>query len=203
MSDGAEKLLAYFQNKSVIYAGFFLLTVLGLPAAGRIKAIHRETVFSLALFFFSFLGTAIGLYFREHYFILSLPAFAILVGLCVVSLQQTLASGAGTKYFRMIPLLLFAGVLGWNIFLQRQMFFQWPAVQVCQAIYAEDPFVEAPAVADYIREHSPPNARMAVLGSEPEIYFYSQRHSATGYLYAYPLMEPQPYAAENAARDDW
>ena len=73
------------------------------------------------------------------------------------------------------------------------MFFQRPAVQICQSHLCEEPFVEAPAVAGYIREHSSPNARVAVLGSEPEIYFYSHRHSATGYLYAYPLMEPQPY----------
>jgi len=35
---------------------------------------------------------------------------------------------------------------------------------------------------------------VAVLGSEPEIYFYAKRHSATGYIYTYPLMEPQPFA---------
>jgi hypothetical protein len=33
-----------------------------------------------------------------------------------------------------------------------------------------------------------------VVGSEPEIYFYAQRRSATGYIYTYPLMESQPYA---------
>jgi hypothetical protein len=32
------------------------------------------------------------------------------------------------------------------------------------------------------------------LGSEPEIYFYSGRRSATGHIYTYGLMEPQPYA---------
>ena len=32
------------------------------------------------------------------------------------------------------------------------------------------------------------------MGSEPEIYFYSGRHSATGYIYTYELMEPQKYA---------
>jgi hypothetical protein len=32
------------------------------------------------------------------------------------------------------------------------------------------------------------------MGSEPQIYFYAQRHSATGYIYTYALMEPQPNA---------
>ena len=38
--------------------------------------------------------------------------------------------------------------------------------------------------------------QLRVLGSEPEIYFYSHRHSATGYIYTYGLMEPQKYAQQ-------
>ena len=34
-----------------------------------------------------------------------------------------------------------------------------------------------------------------MIGSEPEIFFYSHRRSATGYICTYPLVEPQPYAA--------
>ncbi len=33
-----------------------------------------------------------------------------------------------------------------------------------------------------------------MLGSEPQIYFYSNRHSATGHIYTYALMEEQKYA---------
>ena len=40
----------------------------------------------------------------------------------------------------------------------------------------------------------PEKATLAVLGSEPEIYFYSSRHSTTGYIYTYGLMEEQKYA---------
>lgn len=35
---------------------------------------------------------------------------------------------------------------------------------------------------------------MAILGSEPEIFFYSGRRSATGHIYMYGLMENQPHA---------
>ncbi len=35
---------------------------------------------------------------------------------------------------------------------------------------------------------------MAVLGSEPEIFFYADRRSATGYIYMYSLMENHEYA---------
>ena len=44
-----------------------------------------------------------------------------------------------------------------------------------------------------LREHSAPDARIAILGSEPEILFYARRHSATGYIYMYDLLEgPNP-----------
>jgi hypothetical protein len=68
------------------------------------------------------------------------------------------------------------------------------AAQGAHALYGAELFPEAETVAAYIRENSNPEAQIAVLGSEPEIYFLSHRHSATGYIYAYPLMEPQPFA---------
>jgi hypothetical protein len=63
-------------------------------------------------------------------------------------------------------------------------------------IYPDNPFAEAVKIAAYLREHTNPDDTIAVLGSEPEICFYAQRHSATGYIYTYGLMEPQKYARE-------
>src|SRR5262245_15379312 len=63
-----------------------------------------------------------------------------------------------------------------------------------RSIYGENPFPESLEIARYIREHSPPTARIAVLGSEPQICFYARRRSATGYLYTYDLMESRNYA---------
>ena len=57
-------------------------------------------------------------------------------------------------------------------------------------------FPEAMAVADYVRDHSSSQDRIAVVGSEPEIYFYSHRRSATGYIYVFPLVEKQPFALQ-------
>ena len=38
-----------------------------------------------------------------------------------------------------------------------------------------------------------------MIGSEPQIYFYSHRRSATGYIYTYPLLEHQPFAQKMQA----
>jgi hypothetical protein len=67
-------------------------------------------------------------------------------------------------------------------------------VTACRTLYPGEPFPEALVVSDYIRKNSDHGARIAMLGSDPEIYFYSRRHAATGYIYTFPLAEDQPYA---------
>jgi hypothetical protein len=66
--------------------------------------------------------------------------------------------------------------------------------EVSRELYGRNPFVEAVEIARYLRERSVPTDRIAVIGSEPEIYFYARRPAATGYIYTYPLMEAQRYA---------
>ena len=63
-------------------------------------------------------------------------------------------------------------------------------------VYQENPFIEAIGVADFIRARTDPGDTIAVIGSEPEIYFYCRRPSATGFIYMYPLVEKQPYARQ-------
>ena len=65
---------------------------------------------------------------------------------------------------------------------------------LARLIYGRNPFPESVPIARYLREHTAPGDRVAVVGSEPQIYFYAGRRSATGYIYTYPLMELQPYA---------
>jgi hypothetical protein len=64
--------------------------------------------------------------------------------------------------------------------------------EVCRTLYRGNPFIESITVSDYIRVHSAPAARIVVMGSEPEMYFYAKRHSGTGYIYTYNLFESQP-----------
>jgi hypothetical protein len=163
------------------------LTVLWWSSKARV---HAGFVGWFALF--SFLAVCPGLYFRQHYFILMLPAVSLLVGLAI---------GAATDKFgmspllRAIPVLVFLGAGVYTVAAQREFFFALDPVTACRVTYGTNPFVEAIQVADYIKNQTPDGARIAVVGSEPEIYFYARRHSATGYIYTYPLMEEQKYAS--------
>jgi hypothetical protein len=99
--------------------------------------------------------------------------------------------------FPLKPVLLWL-LLGMALFFpfweQRNVFFLWPADKLCRGIYGTNPFPECREIAKYIQSHTTPDESIAVLGSEPEVYFYSHRRSATGYIYTYGLLEPQPFA---------
>ena len=79
---------------------------------------------------------------------------------------------------------------------QRAPLFQWDATTVSRARYGRNPFPESIEIARYIASNSSPRDRIAVLGSEPQLYFYTRRQSATRYVYAYALMEPNPHAGQ-------
>jgi hypothetical protein len=196
LPEGWQHLIAYLKGTRDVAAGFWVILILGLPLAFLDKGIRRQAVFAAAFGLFSFLGVAVGLYFRTHYFVMALPAFAILLGAAVVAMQRAVRFQLLADVFKSLPLILFATAMAWVIYYQSQFFFEWSPVQNGRIIYGLDLFEESVAAAQYIREHSAPDARIAVVGSEPEIYFYAHRHSATGYIYTYALMELQPHAGE-------
>jgi hypothetical protein len=90
--------------------------------------------------------------------------------------------------------LIPAAAIVFPVWQQRGYYFFWSPEQACRRIYGANPFVESPVIADYIKTHSRLDDRIAVLGSEPEVFFDANRRSATGYIYTYALMESHPFA---------
>jgi hypothetical protein len=85
-------------------------------------------------------------------------------------------------------------VLGLSLFQERAYLFELTPTQLSRRIYNVAPFPESVEIGRYIRENSLEGDTIAVLGSEPQIYFYARRRSATGYIYMYPLMGRHKYA---------
>jgi len=154
--------------------------------------------FTVGLLGWSFVGASAGLYYRRHYFILMLPAVCLLAGKAVAWSAQQLARVVRINRFRLSASCAAVFALGWAqaLYAHRAIFFEMSPERIVRHEYGGNPFLEALEFGKYIREHSGPDARIAVLGSEPEIYFYAQRHSATGYIYTYGLMEEQTYASQ-------
>ena len=157
---------------------------------------NRHSLFVAGLLLFSFLAVCPGLYFREHYFVLLLPAVAILAAIGADSVRNFFARDKSLLVAKVVPLLLAILVLFHTIHQQRDFFLYMSPTMASRTTYLANPFPESLEIARFIKEHSSTDDRIAVLGSEPQIYFYSNRRSATGYIYTYALMEPHPYALQ-------
>jgi hypothetical protein len=148
---------------------------------------QREAKFIIVcLLGFSLMALMVSFYFFRHYFIVLLPVASLLVAVAV----RGAARGAGWKVAGGAFALACAGF----IFVNRTVWFELAPDAVCRSLYQRDPFPEAVEIGRYIREHSAPGDSIEILGSEPEIYFYAHRHSASGYIYMYDLMKLSPYA---------
>jgi len=175
---------------------FWLLAGAGLAALFTKQRSKTDRFFMLSLLFFSFLAICPGLYFREHYFIMLLPAVALLVGIAARSTAYFLTSGQKRRFHPFIPTLLLIIAVGYGIYLERKYYFFFSPEQATRSTYGPSPFPEAVQIARYIKEHTLASDRIAVLGSEPEIFFYADRLSATRHIYMYGLMENQKYATQ-------
>ena len=175
--------------------------VLWLVAAVGLVALALDRWPPLTRFFIfgvlatSFLGVCPGFYFREHYFILLLPAIALLVGITAVSMRRLLSRCFSPAASLNVTVAVFAGLAVLFVVRERGYLFSMTPRELIRSRYGTNPFVEAIEIGRYIKEHTNERDRIMVVGSEPEIYFYADRVSASGYIYTYALMEPQPYAA--------
>lgn len=143
----------------------------------------------------SLLSICPGFYFRHHYFLLLLPPVALCAaaGLCWSSRLLFAGSRLGTGG----GLLLFtAAALIDPVRVEAPYLFLWSDEQVARSSYEANPFPESLVIGDYLKRHTAKTDRIAVIGSEPQIYFYAQRRSATGHIYTYALMEDQPFARQ-------
>lgn len=178
----------------------WLLSGIGLVALWWDKALREKREFLTCLLVFSLLSVCPGWYFRSHYFVLVLPPTALLIGTAVSAAGRRLVQSRVPRLAPAIPALVLASVWTIMLLMHGSFFFSASPVAACRQLYKLQPFPEAVHIADYIRDHSTADDQVAVLGSEPEICFYAHRHSATGFIYMYPLTEIQPLASELRGR---
>jgi len=171
----------------------WILAALGLTSPLWSRKARGHASFLLGFLACSFLAVTPGLYFRQHYFVLLLPSVSLLTGVAVDCGALSIPRPRH-RFLRLLPIAVFVLCFSYSIFRQKELFFELDPIAACRIIYGANPFPEAMTIGEHLRQQMPPHATLAVLGSEPEIYFYSGRQSATGYIYTYGLMEEQKYA---------
>lgn len=137
------------------------------------------------------LAVSAGLYFREHYFVQLLPVVAGLVG--VAATGPGSSSHVARHWKRVGPLAAFVLVAACAVAQREYLFVRAPR-DISRVAYAGNFFVEVEDLARELKARSAPSDEVVVLGSEPQLYAYAGRRSATPFIYTYALMEDSPFA---------
>jgi hypothetical protein len=174
----------------------WLLAGIGLLASFISKRLRGHSLFVVGFLLCSFLCTCPGFYFRNHYFVLLLPAVAVLAGIGLTGIGSVLMRSKASAATILVPALAGLGILSHAMYQQKDFLSVTDPNVASRRTYADNPFPESLKIAEYVNAHTSSTDTVAILGSEPQILFYAHRRSATGYIYAYPLMEPHPYALE-------
>jgi hypothetical protein len=156
---------------------------------------RRTAVWSTVLLLAGLAATVPGFYFRGHYFLMVMPGIALLNAALLLALAERIRRSAQVQMLKLVTAAIFLVIIGDLAVRNAAVWYQMTPAQICRKIYGFSPFPESPEIARYLAAHTNPDDTIAVLGSEPQIFFLAGRHSASGYIYVYPLTEPQPLAA--------
>lgn len=174
----------------------WLAGLAGLFCVWQKKLWDGPAELAAVLFLAALAAACPGFYFRNHYFLMAMPGLALLAAALILTVARTLKNSGSARWSIWLPACVAGLILG-NLFaINGAIWFEKSPLAATCALYGASPFPEAAPLADYLEKNTSPTDTLAILGSEPEIFFLSHRHSASGYLYLYSLTEPQPLAPQ-------
>ena len=157
-----------------------------------LHARQKHEINSKFIFWFliaSLLTTCPGLYFRPHYFVTVIPPVAILAGFFICRCNLLFDKKFNLVSSNNFSIILLAFFIIFSLYSERNNYFIYSNDQLVKKIYGKNPFVESKIISEYIKKNTSPKDLVAIIGSEPQILFYSKRISSTGYIYTYGLKE--------------
>jgi hypothetical protein len=133
-------------------------------------------------------GAKMGLRDFPHYFVPVLPGIAMLSGAYISLLSHRLVElFRGSSWLR--PALAAAialGLFAWQADDYADFYFRSSPTEMARAEFGQQGelvFARAEEVASYVRASTKPGEEIIVWANEPEVYFLSERRSASRYIY--------------------
>ena len=152
--------------------------------------------FYLALFIFSAISAATSP--APHYFLLAIPFWAIIIGASLGDIVSHLNSWPAKNILGKILVFLSVAALalGSAVVPVASQFEKTPDQMNLWVYGPTDPFDEARLVGEKIKKATGKDDRIFIAGSEPEIFYYSQRQCATRFDITYPFIINSPFQTD-------
>jgi hypothetical protein len=163
-----------------------------------IKSINFKTkLFAITLTFFSFMMIVPGFYFYGHYWIQLIPGLAILAGLTFHCISALLNSfNIKYNFIKYAYIGLFAILTFNHLSSQKSYYFNPNYERILRTVYGNNPFPESMEIANWITANSKPEDQIVLLGSEPQIYFYTKKKCPSRHAYFAAIVDNVPQHKE-------
>ncbi len=165
----------FFWIHSVLAVGVCLLR----PINFKLKCL------AITLLAFSFLTIVPGYFFYGHYWIQTIPGLSLISGLtyyCIITVFESKIK-LGKLSLKYIYLTIFA-ILTFNHINALKSYYFHPNYElILRQVYGNNPFPEAMEIGNFINANSKPEDNIVLIGSEPEIYFYTKKKSPSRHAY--------------------
>ncbi|MBI5554991.1 MAG: hypothetical protein HY920_03950 [Elusimicrobia bacterium] len=171
--------------KGILVSHFSLVFLLLLALIITLFKRRKELAWYWLWFFSLLLSTATGWHFRSQYFQLLIPAQALLIAWVIQYIYRRLLNKnhwLRSGYYAFATLLVLFPLVS----LVKQYHFISPEM-ISRKLYVGQIFSMAKTIGRYVARHTAPADKIYILGSEPEIYFYSQRTLVGTHITAYTL----------------
>jgi hypothetical protein len=198
LSIGAIKLsfIGGFQNLFYFASLIWVVAGIGLITIFSNKFNKQSGILTLGLFIAGIIAVSVGFYFRPHYFILVLPAVALFFGIGIRYIFHVFSSASSSIVRYLPPIFVITIAILGTIAAHWDVLYEFSAPKVTQTVYNQHPFSFSEIIAKIIKEKTSKEDRIAIMGNEPQFLFYSQRRSATSFIYTYSIAEDQPFAEQ-------
>jgi hypothetical protein len=192
--EGKKYLDFTYQAVTNDYKFFWRHAFLGL-AVCLIKGIDLRTkAFGFILIAFS-CGTIVpGFYFYGHYWIQILPGLSILAGLTCFSILTLLKTRLNIKFKGLgyAYILVFAFFIIGHVSKLQDYYFRPNYERILRSVYGNNPFPESMEIANFINREAKPEDGLVVMGSEPEMYFYTKKRCPSRHAYFSAMVDNVP-----------
>ncbi len=156
------------------------ILVLVLPSTNL-----KQKIFTLTIAVASFLTIVPGYFFYGHYWIQTVPGIAILAGVTVYSItifiETKLKKRSNTVNYIYLSVFTIFFVKHLN---DNKSFYYHPNyTYILRTTYGNNPFPEAWEIGKFINDNAKPEDGLLLIGSEPQIYFYTKKKAPSKHAY--------------------
>ena len=156
----------------------------------------------LGFFVFGFLTVMPGNHYYGHYFLQWVPTVCVSAGAFFFSLEEIIKTKLNLKAAsRYIALGILVLASFSNISALKKYYFNTNSTQLLRQVYGLNPFPESKVIADKLNTMMKPEDKLAVFGTEIQMYFYTNkispsRFAGSGALLEFPIKKADEWQKE-------